>query len=39
MRILIFNWRDIKHHHQGGAEVVTFEHAKAWVKAGHRVTW
>jgi len=39
MKILILNWRDIKHHHQGGAEVVTFEHAKAWVKAGHRVTW
>lgn len=39
MRILILNWRDIKHPHQGGAEKVTFEHAKAWIKAGHQVVW
>jgi len=39
MRIVIFNWRDIRHPHAGGAEAVTFEHAKAWVKAGHNVTW
>lgn len=37
MKILILNWRDIKHPHAGGAEKVTFEHAKAWVKGGHTV--
>jgi len=39
MRILILNWRDVKHHNRGGAELVTFEHAQAWVKAGHQVVW
>ncbi len=39
MRILILNWRDSKHPKSGGAEIVTLEHAKAWVKAGHTVTW
>lgn len=39
MRILILNWRDMKHPKSGGAEIVTLEHAKAWVKAGHTVIW
>lgn len=39
MRILIFNWRDTKHPKAGGAEIVTLEHAKGWVRAGHSVTW
>lgn len=39
MRILIFNWRDTNHPKAGGAEIVTLEHAKGWVRAGHRVTW
>lgn len=39
MRILILNWRDSKHPKSGGAEIVTLEHAKAWVKSGHSVTW
>ncbi len=39
MNILILNWRDIKNPKSGGAEIVTMEHAKAWVKAGHKVTW
>ncbi len=39
MRILIFNWRDVRHPKAGGAEIVTLEHAKGWVKAGHTVTW
>lgn len=39
MRILILNWRDSKHPKAGGAEIVTLEHAKAWVRAGHTVTW
>ncbi len=39
MNILIFNWRDPKNPKSGGAEIVTLEHAKAWVKKGHKVTW
>lgn len=39
MRILILNWRDVKNPLSGGAEEVTHEHAKAWVKAGHTVTF
>lgn len=39
MEVLILNWRDIKNPKAGGAEIVTMEHAKAWVKAGHQVTW
>lgn len=38
MRILIFSWRGPKHPNAGGAEISTHEHAKGWVKAGHRVT-
>jgi glycosyltransferase involved in cell wall biosynthesis len=39
MNILILNWRDISHPLAGGAEFVTHEHAKGWVKKGHSVTW
>ena len=39
MNILILNWRDVSHPKSGGAELVTMEHAKGWVAAGHRVTW
>jgi glycosyltransferase involved in cell wall biosynthesis len=39
MRILILNWRDVRHPKSGGAELVTMEHAKGWVAAGHSVTW
>lgn len=38
MNILIFSWRGPGHPNAGGAEVVTHEHAKGWVKAGHSVT-
>lgn len=38
LKILIFNWRDIKNPEAGGAEVFTHENAKRWVKAGHEVT-
>lgn len=38
MNILILNWRDIKNPKGGGAERATHEHAKAWVKARHKVT-
>ncbi len=38
MNILIFSWRGPGHHLAGGAERVTLEHAKAWVRYGHDVT-
>jgi len=37
-RILIMNWRDIKHAWAGGAEVYVHELAKTWVKEGKEVT-
>lgn len=37
MKILIYNWRDIKNPEAGGAEVFTHENAKRWVKAGNEV--
>jgi len=39
MKILIFNWRDIRNPTSGGAEILTHEMAKYWVKWGHTVTW
>jgi glycosyltransferase involved in cell wall biosynthesis len=38
LKILIFNWRDIKNPEAGGAEVFTHEVAKRWIEAGHEVT-
>ncbi len=38
MNILIFSWRGPDHPNAGGAEIATHEHAKAWIKAGHKVT-
>lgn len=38
-KILILNWRCPKNPLSGGAEKVTLEHAKAWVKNGIDVTW
>ncbi len=38
MKILILNWRDIKNPNGGGAEILTHELAKGWVKSGHNVT-
>jgi cellulose synthase/poly-beta-1,6-N-acetylglucosamine synthase-like glycosyltransferase/glycosyltransferase involved in cell wall biosynthesis/O-antigen/teichoic acid export membrane protein len=37
-RILIFNWRDLRHKWAGGAEVYIHELGKRWVKMGHEVT-
>ncbi|MGI8420235.1 MAG: glycosyltransferase family 4 protein [Candidatus Levyibacteriota bacterium] len=37
MTILILNWRDIKNPAGGGAEILTHELAKRWVKHGHSV--
>ena len=39
MKILVLNWRDVSHPKSGGAEIVTMEHAKQWVKMGHSVVW
>jgi glycosyltransferase involved in cell wall biosynthesis len=39
MNILILNWKDIKNPTSGGAELVTYEHARRWVKDGNNVTW
>jgi glycosyltransferase involved in cell wall biosynthesis len=38
MNILILNWRDIKNPKAGGAEILTHEIAKYWVKKGNQVT-
>ncbi len=38
LRILIFNWRDLRHKWAGGAEVYLHELSKRWVEDGHRVT-
>jgi glycosyltransferase involved in cell wall biosynthesis len=38
MYILILNWRDIRNPAAGGAELLTHELSKGWVKAGHRIT-
>jgi len=38
VKILIFNWRDIKNPKSGGAEFVTHEISKRWVNRGHEVT-
>lgn len=38
MNILIFSWRGPGHPNAGGAEISTHEHAKGWVRAGHKVT-
>ncbi len=37
-RILIFNWRDLKHLYAGGAELYVHEIAKTWVADGNQVT-
>lgn len=39
MKILILNWRDIRHSRAGGAEKITYEHAKYWISKGHLVSW
>jgi glycosyltransferase involved in cell wall biosynthesis len=38
VRVLICNWKDLRHPHAGGAEVYTHEVARRWVSAGHEVT-
>ena len=38
LRILIFNWRDVKHTWAGGAENYIHELSKLWVDQGYQVT-
>lgn len=38
MRILWFNWRDVKHPEAGGAEVLTHEVMRRLVQRGHEMT-
>lgn len=38
MKILILSWRDIKNPRAGGAEFITHQCAKYWVKRGNKVT-
>jgi len=38
LRILVFNWRDVKHPEAGGAEIHLQEQARRWVDWGHQVT-
>ncbi len=39
MKILILNWRDVKHPLSGGAELSLQKHAEYWSKKGARITW
>jgi glycosyltransferase involved in cell wall biosynthesis len=39
MKIILFNWRDIKHPKAGGSELYFHEMAKIWIKIGHTVNW
>lgn len=38
MNVLIFSWRGPNHPNAGGAEIVTHEYAKGWIKNDHLVT-
>jgi glycosyltransferase involved in cell wall biosynthesis len=38
-RVLVLNWRDIRHSQAGGAELYAHEISKRWVEAGVHVTW
>jgi glycosyltransferase involved in cell wall biosynthesis len=39
MKILMLNWKDMRHPQAGGAELLTHEIVKRIVKAGHEVIW
>ncbi len=38
-RVLVLNWRDVRHSQAGGAELYAHEISKRWVEAGVHVTW
>ena len=39
MRVLVLNWRDVRHPQAGGAEQYMHQIARRWVAAGAHVTW
>ena len=39
MKILVFNWRDLKHPEAGGAELVIFKTMEEFRKKGHEITF
>jgi glycosyltransferase involved in cell wall biosynthesis len=39
LRVLVLNWRDVRHPQAGGAEQYMHEIARRWVAAGAQVTW
>ena len=39
LRVLVLNWRDIRHPQAGGAEQYMHQIARRWVAAGAQVTW
>ena len=39
LRVLVLNWRDIRHPQAGGAEQYMHQIARRWVAAGAHVTW
>lgn len=39
VRVLVLNWRDVRHSQAGGAEAYAHEISRRWVAAGARVTW
>lgn len=38
-RVLVLNWRDVRHSQAGGAEAYVHEISRRWVGAGCSVTW
>jgi glycosyltransferase involved in cell wall biosynthesis len=38
-RLLVLNWRDVRHPQSGGAEQYMHQIAARWVRAGAKVTW
>jgi glycosyltransferase involved in cell wall biosynthesis len=39
LRVLVLNWRDVRHPQAGGAEQYMHQIARRWVAAGAEVTW
>ena len=39
LRVLVLNWRDVRHPQAGGAEQYIHQIARRWVAAGAAVTW
>jgi glycosyltransferase involved in cell wall biosynthesis len=39
LRVLVLNWRDVRHPQAGGAEQYMHQIARRWVDAGAQITW